>query len=305
MTSRDRVREVASLLDDLLRREEYAGMWRRHQGRERPDGLNQAAIAQVIAEYLWREGERPDTDTGLPRHLKDPVHRALRGLGISQRTLGWFIGAFEMEPADARRLRAALSARPLSAKTPVDTLRPPQDLPVPQLHRTVAVFERRVIGPDRAPAWHHASRAIKAEEGPVLFYPCRQFSAAAEVIMLRGGEITSRREFAGSSPVLEMTLSAPLTVGQVGSLEYRANFGPGSSVATEYRQVSHGRTSNVDIVVQFHPGCLPRCVWWAVWDNYREGEILEEQPCLPDIEGCVHRHLPYLENAAAGFRWEW
>ena len=305
MTARDRAREVGRLLEELLRRDEYAEIWCQHQRRGRPDGLTQAAVAQAIAEYLWREGEWDDGDTTLPRRLKDPVNRALRGQGISQRTLGWFIGAFEMAPADARRLRAALSARPLSVKAPANTLRPQPRLPIPQLHRTVAVFERRVIGRDGAPVSHHASRAIKAEEGTVRSYPCRQFTGAAEVIMLRGAKITARHEPPGSSPILEMTLSTPLSVGEVGSLEYQANFAPGARPVTEYRQVAHGRASHVDITVQFHRERLPARVWWTVWDNYRDGAILKEEPARLDPDGFVHRHLPSLENAAAGFRWEW
>jgi hypothetical protein len=94
-------------------------------------------------------------------------------------------------------------------------------------------------------------------------------------------------------------------VGQVGSLEYQANFAPGSSVMTEYRQVAHARTDNVDIVVQFHHKRLPHRVWWTVWDDYRDGTVLAEQPVTLDPDGRAHRYLPYLENAAAGFRWEW
>jgi hypothetical protein len=59
----------------------------------------------VITEFLWNNGERPDTDTRLSRRLKDLVHRALRGKGMPEQTLDWFIDAFDMAPRDARRLR--------------------------------------------------------------------------------------------------------------------------------------------------------------------------------------------------------
>lgn len=308
MTAQYRAMSAAQTLQTLLlQREEYAERWQRLQKRTQPPGaLNQAAIAQVITEFLWNNGERPDTDTRLSRRLKDLVHRALRGKGMTEQTLDWFIDAFDMAPGDARRLRAALRADSPSAGVPVaNTLRLPQKLPIPQRHRTIAVFERRVIGPDGAPVTHHSSRAIIAETDTVDFYPCRQFSAASELIMLRGGTITARHESRDSSPILEITLSAPLPVGQVGSLEYQANFAPGSSAVTEYRQVAHARADNVDIVVQFHPARLPRGVWWMVWDDYRGGTILAEQTVSLDSDGCAHRYLPYLENAAAGFRWEW
>jgi hypothetical protein len=308
MTAQDRAPSVAQLLETLLRqREEYAERWQRRQERAHPPGvLNQAAIAKVIEDYLWSTGERPETDTELARSLKDTVRRALLGKGISTRTLTWFIEAFDMTRQDARRLRATLNGHPLPDGTPVaNTLRPPQELPIPQRHRTLFVFERRVMGPDGAPVTHHASRAIIAQTDTVHYYPCRQFSAASEVSMLSGGTITATRKFPGSSPILEMTLSSPLPVGQVGSLEYQADFAPGSSVMTEYRQVAHARADNVDIVVQFHDKRLPHRVWWTVWDDYRDGTVLAEQPVTLDPDGRAHRYLPYLENAAAGFRWEW
>jgi len=308
VTDRDGAASAAKMLEKLLlEREEYADCWQRSQRKTRSSGtLNQAAIAQVIAEYLWDNGERPETDTSLPRRLKDRIHRALHGEGMTEETLTWFINAFDMTPGDARRLRAALRSGLPSTGTPVaNTLRMPQELPITQRHRTIAVFERQIIGPGGAPVTHYATRAIIAQTDTVHFYPCRQFSTASEVVMLRGGTITARHEPPGSSPILEMTLSTPLSMGQVGSLEYQANFAPGATVVTEYRQVAHARAENVDIVVQFHRARLPRGVWWAVWDDYRGGSVLAEQVVSLDSDGCVHRYLPYLENAAAGFRWEW
>jgi hypothetical protein len=76
-------------------------------------------------------------------------------------------------------------------------------------------------------------------------------------------------------------------------------------VAAEYRQVAHARADNVDIVVQFDPASHPRRIWWAVWDNYRGGTLLEQQLASLGSDGCAHRFLPSLEDAAAGFRWEW
>jgi hypothetical protein len=308
VTDQDRAQSVAHLLEKfLLERDDYAKLWQNCQKRARPVGaLNQAAIAQVIAEYLWDTGERLDTETDLPRILKDPVHRALQGKGISPQMLTWFIKAFEMTEVDARQLRTALIG-PLSLnETPVtDTLRLPQELPIPQRHRTLAVFERRVIGPNGAPVAHHASRAILAHQGTVSFYPCRQLASAAEVQVLCGGTVTARHEPPGSSPILEITLSRPLPAGQVASLEYQASFGPSASVVTEYRQVAHARANNVDIVVQFSHERLPRQVWWAIWDDHHGGTILAEHPVPLDPGGRVHRYLPYLENAAVGFRWEW
>lgn len=77
--------------------------------RRTSEGINNAAVARVIAEYLWESGLRPDTDTELPRKLRDRVGRALSGTSLSVETLNWFIDAFQLEPALAENLRGALA----------------------------------------------------------------------------------------------------------------------------------------------------------------------------------------------------
>ena len=302
------MRSAARLLQALLlQREGYLNRWQRFRNRASGTGtLSQAAVARVIAHHLWESGERPDTEVSLPRDLKDRVHRALQGEVISAETLKWFIDAFDMTPDDAGRLRSALYAdQPRSGIAVADTLRSPQELPIPQHHRTLAVFERRIIGPERHAVAHRTIRAITACTGTVYSYPCRRFSTASEIIMLRGGRITARHNPPGSTPILEITLSTPLRPGQIASLEYQAAFGPRSGTVAEYRQVAHARADNVDIVVQFHDARHPRKIWWGIWDDYRDGSILEQEAVSLDSDSCAHRYLTYLENAAAGFRWEW
>lgn len=122
--------------------------------------------------------------------------------------------------------------------------------------------------------------------------------------MLCGGTITARHEPPGSSPILEVTLSRPLPKGEVGSLEYQANYSPGAPWRPSTGRWP-ARASNVDIVVQFNRQRLPRGVWWTVWDDCRDGTILNEHPVSLDQDGRAHRYLTCLENAAAGFWWEW
>ncbi len=303
-----RVQSTARLLRALLQeREDYLEGWQSFRYRASGTGaLSQAAVAHVIADHLWETGERPDTEISLPRALKDRVHRALQGEVISAETLKWFIDAFRMTPDDASRLRDALYAdQPRSGIPVANTLRPPQELPIPQRHRTLAVFEHRIIGPERHAIAHRTTRAITACTDTVYSYPCRRFSTASEITMLRGGRITARHDLPGSTPILEITLSTPLLAGQITSLEYQAAFGARSGTVTEYRQVAHARADNVNLVVQFHDTRHPRKVWWVIWDDYRDGSILEQEAVSLDSDSCAHRYLTYLENAAAGFRWEW
>lgn len=304
----DRLRATGDLLQALLvQQTAYASQWQRFQRRSLArEVLNQSAVAQVIAEHLWDSGERSDSETGLPRELKDRVHRALRGEALSAETLNWFISAFQMTDQDAGRLRETLAAGRSRPGVPVvDTLRPPQWLPLPQRHRTVAVFERHIVGPDRRTAAHRTTRAIVALEDQVDSYPYRFVPGASDVTVLHGGHVATKHEPSGSSPVLEITLSTPLRRGQVAALEYQVGFRPDADITCEYRRVAHARADNVDIVVQFHRSQLPDRLWWTIWDNYKDGNVLGQEEVSLDPDGCIHRFVPYLENAAAGFYWKW
>lgn len=301
----ENVRAAGRLLRSLLVREPYRARWepfRRRNGSA--DVLNQAAVAQVLALYLWDSGQRPDSDTSLVRMLKDRVHRALSGEVLSGETLTWFAEAFQFGEADAARLRAVRAGT--EPNPPVaGTLRAPQTVPLRQRHRTVAVFERRSIGADGTAVAHHTTRAIMAREDGVESFPFRLLPAATSVTRLNGGRLAATHEFGDGGTVLEIALNRPLRAGEVTSLEYRVAFAQDGGVSHEYRRVAHARTENVDIVVEFDPGRRPARLWWTVWDDYRGGRVLEEEAVTLDRESRVHRYVPALENAAVGFRWTW
>ena len=73
--------DTARLLSELLmRRPEYCQRWqRRIQRGAATTSLSRAAVARVIAEYLWDTGERAETGDSLPRGSKDRVGRARAG----------------------------------------------------------------------------------------------------------------------------------------------------------------------------------------------------------------------------------
>jgi len=304
-----RTATAGRLLRALLRHEPYRDQWLPYQRRGADDAPNQSAVAQVIALYLWDSGLRPESQVTLARKLKDRINRALKGEVLSAETLNWFIEAFQMSAADTRRLRMARFApaqgayvltEPVNPPI-VDSLRVPQYVPVTQRHRTVAVFEHRLIGPDGRVTRHRTMRAILAREDGVDSFPCRLFPGATDVEVRHGGHVARRSEFAGSTPVVEIALSAPLRAGQVASLEYDVLFADDPGQSVEYRRVAHVRAENVDIRVQFDQ--RPEQIWWTVWDDYQNGEIVYTEPAALDVDDCAHRYVPYLENSAAGFRW--
>lgn len=92
--------------------------WQSRSSRSRRGTLNQAAIAQVLAEWLWEEGEALESDVLLPRRLKDRVSRALSSVeGPSARSLTMFIEAFDIQPDVADQLWAAHLYGELSTTT--------------------------------------------------------------------------------------------------------------------------------------------------------------------------------------------
>lgn len=71
--------------------------------------MSEAAVCRALACHLWDAGERPDSDTELPRRLRDLVSRALAGRVLTRRTLMWFVEAFTMRGADRDALLSLLS----------------------------------------------------------------------------------------------------------------------------------------------------------------------------------------------------
>ncbi|MFD7781995.1 hypothetical protein ACFV4Q_02635 [Streptomyces nojiriensis] len=307
---------TAELLRGLLTgRAAYRVRWERELRRS-PGPLSASAVARVLALHLWDSGERPDTEQDLARRLKDRVHRALGGEFLSRETLEWFIAAFRMNGSDALALRTAwCGAAPVGPAgragagadggAVTDTLRMPQYLPVRQRHRTVSVFERHHIGRDGAPERHRTLRALMACEDGVSSFPCRLPPGAVDVTVLRGARVGDRLEFPGSTPIVELAFPTPLEAGQIVSLEYEVVYGAIREPVTEYRRVAHARAENVDLAVEFPPSRRPARVWWTVWDHHRDGTVLGETPLALSPDGSVHRFVPALEHAAAGFRWAW
>src|SRR5699024_10178171 len=154
------------LLSDSTR--PYRRRWRAEVRRVSPSDPHQSAVAMVLAQHLWDTGEVPEWDSDLPRRLKDVVARAVGGRGISHRTLGWFIGAFELTETDERRLWHRLEAA-LGRQVPDHATAQPAVLGAPPTpgdlaeqppgstgYHTESLVERLILGVGGAP--HRATR---------------------------------------------------------------------------------------------------------------------------------------------------
>jgi len=85
---------AAYLREMLLRPGRYRRKWEQYAERSRLGQVNQLAVAEVLAHYLW-EHPRGESDIDvLPRQLKDTASRGLSGKLLSKATLTLFMDAF-------------------------------------------------------------------------------------------------------------------------------------------------------------------------------------------------------------------
>src|SRR5579863_7662649 len=85
---------AAYIRELLLRPGRYRRKWEQYAERSRPGHVNQLAVAEVLAHYLWQHPRgKGDLDV-LPRQLKDTASRALSGKLLSKATLALFADAF-------------------------------------------------------------------------------------------------------------------------------------------------------------------------------------------------------------------
>ncbi|MFZ1411367.1 MAG: hypothetical protein WAS07_07915 [Micropruina sp.] len=294
------IRTAVRLRELLADRPEYANLWRVQVDRQQSGAIHQSGVCHVIAHYLWDNGLHSDTDTDLPRKLKDRVYRALAGQSLSRATLRWFIEAFEMSPADAAEL-LRLSTPSGAGNTVLGGLTlHPGTLP-PRRHSTVSLHEWHNVGPDGLPDSHRTVHVIRADE-PMDRYPYIFDTDAASVQVVRGGRAGQPYALDHNLFAVDIELSQPLRAGDTSSFEYITRFWYRTPPAQEFRRASTARVENVDLRVQFHPLRLPSKVWWSVWPALDAEPDLSQEVAL-DADKGVHRYLSSIEATIVGFRW--
>jgi hypothetical protein len=301
----DGTSEAGRYLCDLLTEHgPYRRRWEHRAGRVRSGTVSQAAVARVLAEYLWETGEHDESDQ-LPRNLKDRVGRALSGDVLSTQTLEWFIAAFDVSADDARHLRFLLQGGhdPHSVREALATqLQRSPDAPAPT-NITLARYDLYCLDDHLATFHHRALQVVQAKAERVDRVPFRFEPTVAGVNVIRGGTASQIRTINPALRAVDIHLSRPLARGETATLEYESwtRTGP---LANCFRHIVFSRIENATIVVQFREGRLPRAIWWCVWSQCAEPPIHEEK-ILPDPDMSVHRYLQSVEAAIYGFRWEW
>lgn len=271
------------------------------------DEVNQAAVCEVIAQYLYDDGH-PWTDIELARRLKDKVSRALSGDVLTPRTLEWFVQAFELSPHDARRVhdlyRGGIEAREI-----VGSLGPPVagGGARPRDHRTTLLFEHHYIGRDGLPVHHHTQQTIYSLTDGLTRYQCRVDTAEADVRVKRGGTAGQPYPIGHGIYAIDIILPRPLGFGETQYLDYWTNMHYSAPPAREFRRAAHQRVEHLDMRVEFHRGKLPSRIWWAEWSGYLDtaSDVVDSEEVTLDEERSAHRYLDAIERTVVGFHWDW
>ncbi|HBW17820.1 MAG: hypothetical protein ACLPN6_29450 [Streptosporangiaceae bacterium] len=302
-------RDAGLHLRVLLRRPgPYRDVWHAFARDAAPGQVNQAAVCQVVARYLWDSGECEETDQSLPRRLKDKVHRALNGRGLSLQTLRWLTDAFELSPHDAQRVREIYRGD-ISTSVIAGRLPPPASGSGirPARHETTLLFEHHTIGRDGVPAHHHTQQTIRSLADGLTSYQYRIDTPDAEIRVRRGGTGGPVYAIADDYYAVDIAFPHPLRYGEEHYLDYWTIFRYSQPPVTEFRRGTHTRVEHLDMRVQFHELKLPARLWWAQWRDYRDlrRDIVDRQEITLDEERSAHRYLEAIEHTIVGFYWEW
>lgn len=278
--------------------------WQMYQhARSGAGEVSIAAVCRVIAEYLWDSGEFPDTDTELPRRLKDRVGRALQGRFLNPVTLRWFSDAFELPEDDALRLQLLLDGSP---STRVTIGQASDDvLPPARPCRTLSLHEHHYLGSDGLPSRHLTTQVIEATGNELTVHRYMFDTATLTVDVMQGGCLDGPvHDLGGGMFARDIVLTRPLSKGETATLCYSSAFRYSKPPAPEFRRTAFRRVNNMDLRVEFHPSRLPRQIFYAEW-NALHGPPIRRTPVTPAPDCSVHIFLSMAEHVIVGFTWEW
>ncbi|NJC72883.1 hypothetical protein HC031_24640 [Planosporangium thailandense] len=281
----------------LLRTGEYRNRWERRARQPCPEEVDVDAVAQVLAET---------GDGGA-----DPVtiaRQALDGSALDAGTVRLFARAFALDGRDATRLhellRGSASVRVITGEA--RSLQEQIQQSGPPRHRTLALHELHVLGPDGTPAEHRTIQVIRAEVDGLTAYPYRFDTDELAVEVTRGGRVGDRiYRITDTLYAVDILLDRPLAAGETAFTQVRTTFFYRTPPPPEFRRGVLRRTDDVTLWVKFHPRRVPARVWLARWDGIDHARIVDRQPAELDDDLAVHGRFGPIERAVVGFYWEW
>jgi len=299
---------AAYIRELLLRPGRHRRKWEQYAERSRLGQVNQLAVAEVLAHYLWEHPRGQGDVDVLPRQLKDTASRALSGKLLSKATLTLFMDAFAFGTFEREQLvklwEGSVHVRVLSGPRAIREDKA-SALGTPR-YKTLSLHDHHYLGPDGLPQRHRVIQLIEAIVDGVDRLPCR---ADTNALTIEAGQGFSGLAGEVYQPVpelfvVDMLLAKPLAVGETATLEYSVSFHYPEPPPPEFRRVVQYFVEGLDIRVEFHPGKLPSNVVWAVWDGM-DGPIVEQEKVSLDSQFAVHRYLRLAEKTAVGFHWDW
>ncbi len=299
---------AAYMRELLLRPGRYRRKWEQYAERGRLGQVNQLAVADVLAHYLWEHPRAPGDVDVLPRQLKDTASRALSGKLLSKATLTLFTDAFGFGPFEREQLlklwEGSAHVRVLSGPRAIHEDKA-SALGSPRV-KTLSMHDHHYLGPDGLPQRHRVIHVIEAIVDGVDRLPYRADTNALTIEVGQGfsGLGSEVYQPVAGLFVVDMLLAKPLALGETATLEYSASFHYSEPPPPEFRRIVQFFVENLDIRVQFHPARLPAKVEWAVWDGL-DGPIVERETVALDSQFAVHRYLRLAEKTAVGFHWDW
>ena len=307
---------AAYLRELLLRPGRFRRRWEQYAERSRRGQINQLAVAEVLAHYLWEHPRSAGDADILPRQLKDTSSRALSGKLLSKATLALFIDAFDLPESErdqlsrlwegtgrVRVLSGPRAMRPEVISEVAAVLGPPA-------HQTVSLHDHVSIGPDRRPLRTRTLQVIEAMSPGLDRIPYIYDTSALTITTGQGlrGIAEPLARIQEDVYATHLLLADELDVGDTLTLEYWTSYrypeayrGPDDR---EYRRVVMRQVPNIDIRVEFEQGMLPAKIWWAVWDGM-QGDVTDRQEVVLDSQHSVHKYLRLAERTVVGFHWEW
>jgi hypothetical protein len=303
------VQAAASYIRELLLRPgRYRRKWEQYAERSRAGQVNQLAVAEVLAHYLWQHPRaKADLDV-LPRQLKDTASRALSGKLLSKATLVLFMDAFGLGALEREQLlklwEGSAHVRVLSGPRAIRDDK--ASMLGSRRTKTLSLHDHHYLGSDGMPVKHRVIHVIEALVDNVDRLPIRADTNAVTVEVGQGfsGLAGSVYQPIAELFVVDSLLAKPLSAGETATLEYCLGFHYAVPPPPEFRRVVQSFVENLDIRVEFHPDKRPAAVEFAVWDGL-DGPIVEREPVALDSQFAVHRYLRLAEKTAVGFHWEW
>ena len=166
---------AAYLRELLLRPGRYRRKWEQYAERSRLGQVNQLAVAEVLAHYLWEHPRAKGDVDVLPRQLKDTASRALSGKLLSKATLALFMDAFGFIPFEREQLtklwEGSAHVRVLSGPGAIREDKA-SALGSPRV-KTLSLHDHHYLGPDGLPDRHRVIHVIEALVDGVDRVPCR------------------------------------------------------------------------------------------------------------------------------------